>query len=97
MARRVANYVHVVNPDDGTSAVFGPDDAVPSWAVKLIDNESVWGEDDGEPDSGSSDSSDKPAGNASTEAWQEYAKSQGATDADVEGKSRDELRDTYGN
>ena len=32
---------------------------------------------------------DKPAGNASLEAWQEYATAQGV---DVEGKSRDDLR-----
>lgn len=38
----------------------------------------------------------EPAGNASTDAWREYALAKGATDADVEGKSRDDLRDAYG-
>lgn len=37
-----------------------------------------------------------PAGNASTEAWRDYARTQGATDEDLDGKGRDELRDTYG-
>lgn len=47
-----------------------------------------------EPDNGTDG---KPAGNASTEVWQDYARSKGATDADLEGKSRDDLRDAYGN
>lgn len=37
----------------------------------------------------------KPAGNASLEKWQEYARSQGASDADLDGVSRDDLRDRY--
>jgi hypothetical protein len=37
-----------------------------------------------------------PAGNASLADWQEYARTQGATDADLDGKSRNDLRDTYG-
>jgi hypothetical protein len=38
-----------------------------------------------------------PADNASLEAWQEYAKSQGASDDDLDGMSRNELREQYGN
>lgn len=37
----------------------------------------------------------KPAGNASLEDWQEYARSQGASGEDLEGKSRNDLRDAY--
>lgn len=37
-----------------------------------------------------------PAGNASLEEWQEFARTQGATDADLDGKSRNDLRDQYG-
>lgn len=37
-----------------------------------------------------------PAGNASLEDWQEYARSQGASDDDLEGKSRNDLRDEFG-
>ena len=35
---------------------------------------------------------DAPKGNASLDEWQEYARSKGFADADLEGKSRDELR-----
>ena len=37
-----------------------------------------------------------PAGNASIEEWAEYAKARGATDADIEGLGRNELREKYG-
>lgn len=37
-----------------------------------------------------------PAGNASLEDWQEFARSQGATDDDLEGKTRNDLRAEYG-
>ena len=49
MTRSVTSYVTVVNPETGESVVFGPDDSVPAWAVKLIDNESVWAEAEPEP------------------------------------------------
>lgn len=35
---------------------------------------------------------DAPAGNASLEAWQDFARDQGLSDDDIEGKSRDDLR-----
>lgn len=35
---------------------------------------------------------EKPAGNASGEAWAEYAKAQGKTDAELDGLGRDEIR-----
>jgi hypothetical protein len=38
----------------------------------------------------------KPQGNAALEDWQEYARSKGATDADLEGKTRNAVRDQYG-
>lgn len=38
---------------------------------------------------------EKPKGNASREAWVEYATAHGATDEDLEGKSRDEIRDQF--
>jgi hypothetical protein len=40
---------------------------------------------------------EQPAGNASREAWAEFAIASGAPAAEVEGKTRDELRDHYGN
>lgn len=39
---------------------------------------------------------EKPRGNASQEEWVEYALAQGATKADVAGKSRDELKAQFG-
>lgn len=38
----------------------------------------------------------RPAGNASLEEWQEYARTQGADDAYLEGKTRNDLRDEFG-
>ena len=37
-----------------------------------------------------------PAGNASQVAWREYALASGASEADVEGLTRDELRERFG-
>jgi hypothetical protein len=37
----------------------------------------------------------KPAGNAGLEEWTAYARSQGATDADLDGLSRNDVRDLY--
>lgn len=36
---------------------------------------------------------DAPAGNASLEAWQAFARAKGFSDEDLEGKSRDDLRE----
>lgn len=38
---------------------------------------------------------EKPVGNGSLQAWQEYAVSRGASQDDLDGKSRDDLRDEY--
>lgn len=37
-----------------------------------------------------------PARNGSLETWQTYARTRGATDDDLDGKTRDELRELYG-
>jgi len=44
-----------------------------------------------EPDAGSA-----PRGNASLEEWQAFAKANGATDDDLDGKSSDEIRALFG-
>lgn len=41
-------------------------------------------------------SAEQPAGNASTEAWREFALAQGVSVEELDGKSRDELREQYG-
>lgn len=61
---------------------FPAGSVVPAAVAAGITNPKAWGE-VAEP------SPDKPAGNASTEAWAEYARGQGE---DVEGMSRDEIR-----
>lgn len=38
---------------------------------------------------------EKPAGNAGLDEWTAYAHSQGATDDDLEGLSRNDVRDLY--
>jgi hypothetical protein len=37
----------------------------------------------------------KPAGNAGLDEWAAYARSRGATDADLDGLSRNDVRDLY--
>ncbi|WP_258933205.1 hypothetical protein [Nesterenkonia pannonica] len=39
---------------------------------------------------------EQPAGNASRADWVEYALYVGATEEELEGMTRDEIRDTYG-
>lgn len=43
------------------------------------------------------DEPEEPAGNASLETWQEFARARGASEDDIEGKSRNDLRDEFGN
>jgi len=38
---------------------------------------------------------EKPAGNASLKAWQSYAKSQGTSEEDLDGLSRDDVRSLF--
>lgn len=46
MARKLAGYVHVTDPDTGASAVFGPGDDVPAWAEQVITNPKAWSEEE---------------------------------------------------
>lgn len=84
--KKLRSYVHVHDTDkDGNvtgTQVYGPDDEIPADVAKDL-GDHVW-------------ESDTPAGNASLEVWQDYALTQGATSGDVDGKSRDELREQFG-
>lgn len=108
MGRKLAYTVHVtrkapVDADkpDGEQYIVGTEifergSELPAWAAKLV-GDHVYEADDSTPEpvapNGERDETvEIPAGNASLEAWQEYARSQGLTDADLEGKSRDDLR-----
>lgn len=56
--------------------------------------EEIW-EDAGIDDDQLREDREPPAGNASEEDWREYRRSQGYSDAELEGKSRNELRDDF--
>jgi hypothetical protein len=84
MGKRLNTYVHVPR-GDGTSAVFGPADELPDWAVDAIRNPDVWA-DDGEAESAAADPStsgseqepeleEPPLHGAGSgrDAWAEYA------------------------
>jgi hypothetical protein len=45
MAKPLARYVHVRNPEGGDMTVFGPGEYPPEWARGLITNPKAWGED----------------------------------------------------
>lgn len=111
MGRKLAYTVHVnrtkpVDPDkpDGEQYLVGTEifergSELPKWAAKLV-GDHVYEADDSTPEpvapNGERDETvEIPAGNASLEAWQEYARSQGLSDADLEGKGRDDLRDQF--
>lgn len=70
-----------------------PDDLAKGEAERLADY--LEAETSAEGDESESES-EQPAGNASLEEWREFARTQGATDADLDGKSRNDLRDQYG-
>src|SRR5262245_16752281 len=40
--KRLAFYVYVSNPADGSTNVFGPEDEVPDWAQEQITNPKAW-------------------------------------------------------
>lgn len=87
MTRRLASYVSVHTPEQGT-VTFGPDDTVPAWAVGLISNPKAWVDAPDEPvavttdDDEGDDVSDpvippvKGRGSSAT-AWAGYARAHG--------------------
>lgn len=66
--------------------------------IEDSDEEPAKGADSRDADTGDSDPSigDVPSGNASLVAWQEFARSKGASDEDLVGKTRDQLREQFG-
>lgn len=94
------SYVHVyeggVLPDDVDEAQLEQllaQKMVAEVADEVVDAEII--EEDEDEDEPEDEDPAKPGGNASLEEWQAYARSQGASDADLEGVSRNELRDRY--
>lgn len=81
-------YVHVIGVDDDgqhQSKVFGPEDSLPDWARKAIDNPKVWdGEDDAAPAAKSADPVKQPprkGPGSGGPAWIEFAASKGVTES----------------
>lgn len=97
-AERVAEYGRYTAAQPiyiGGALAFNADDPVPVSHVErgvvpleLVHERAV----ELAPDTGTAV---EPAANASLATWQEYARSRGATDGDLEGATRDSLRDTY--
>lgn len=79
-------YVATEPIDIGGARAFNPGDAVPVSHVEggVVPASSV-----------AKAQLDEPAGNAALDVWQAYARSKGATDAELDGKSRDDLRTAY--
>lgn len=73
----------VAHPDTGAPAVLYDGDDLPGWAEGLV-GEHLLGSDG------------PPAKSALKPEWEAYARSQGASDADLDGKSKDDLINAYG-
>ena len=50
MARRLASYVNVTDPQTGAPVTLGPDDEVPEWAEGVITNPRAWAADEPSPE-----------------------------------------------
>lgn len=93
---RLNTFVHVVESGgEGRSAMFGPADALPDWAVAAISNPDVWADGapvptvetnpaETKPDPQTPASGIPPKGGAGSgaPAWREYAASKGVEVAD---------------
>jgi hypothetical protein len=78
---KLSTFVHVVDGD--RSAVFGPDDTVPEWAVEAITNPDVWAEPPTgaaqQPSTAGDDEMREPprgGPGSSAGAWREFAEAQ---------------------
>lgn len=90
MAKLNSNTV-VTHPETGSPVVLLSGKDVPDWAEGLIGEHLIDGA--GEE----ADELEKPAGNASLEAWATYVlESDQASEDEIKGLTRDELRDKYG-
>jgi hypothetical protein len=87
MAKLNSNTV-VTHPETGAPAVLLSGEDVPDWAEGLIGDHLIEDADE---------ELEKPAGNASLEAWATYVlESDQASEDEIKGLTRDELRDKYG-
>jgi hypothetical protein len=98
----------IIRMSDGTlvhlyEGAIVPKDADPEHVETLLRDKAIGDPDKADDDSddasagGRQPTPDKPAGNSSYDAWAAYAVNSGqATDEDVKGMTRDELRELYG-
>lgn len=76
---------------------------VPAWAKDLVHADDIDGDtsevEDTQPDGQDSDTdggvAEKPAGNATEDAWREYALANGKSEEDLKGLGRNEIRDLF--
>lgn len=76
---------------------------VPAWAKDLVHADDIDGDtpevEDTQPDGQDSDTdggvAEKPAGNATEDAWREYALANGKSEDDLKGLGRNEIRDLF--
>ena len=73
-----------------------PAEAMPPAAPVVEDGQADGQPDAAAPDAPAADGTVAPKGGASLAAWRDYAATLGATDADLDGKTRDELREQFG-
>lgn len=78
---------------DGSPTLYGTESLTASEAAAGSPTDQGSGGEN--VDAGQSGDVDVPAGNASLEDWQRYARTQGATDVDLDGVGRDDLRARY--
>lgn len=86
MAQLNSNTV-VTHPETGSPVVLLSGEHVPDWAEGLIGDHLIDSADE---------ELEKPAGNASLETWATYVlESDQASEDEIKGLTRDELRDKY--
>lgn len=85
------------HPDTGVLQLLVEGDDVPEWAEEMVGDHLLSDESgDDEQDDDEQDEDVAPSGNAPLEDWQDYARSQGASEEDLAGKGRNDLRDEFG-
>lgn len=89
---KLTSNVYLVDHSTGKPHLLLKGQEVPEFALPRLD-ESYYTSDavKAEPAKAA-----EPAGNASLADWQAYARSQGASDDDIEDATRDELREKFG-
>ncbi len=94
MSRVLTRSVLAYSPD-GEPVILVPGRSIPTWAESIEGPFWAPDADDAESDDADDADADKPAGNASIEAWREFALAHGKTEADLDGLSRNQIRHLF--